>query len=138
MSQRKKSVANRRKGNLQVKTKFKRAVMSLRRMKANNQRQAVAGASNAFIKDVSSVMNRIRNNPHTVSAKHKKVIKRHRKLLRKLVNKNTSIAAKRKILLQKGGIVPFLIPIICASIGAAGSVAGAAVASAVGSAVARA
>lgn len=119
---------------LAVKSKFLHAARRLRQMKANAQKQTIANASNEFVRDVSSVMGRLRKRPDLVSSKHRKVIRRHRGKLQRLVNKKTSLQKKRKILMSSGGIFPALIPIIAAAIGAAGSVG----AGAVGAAISRA
>lgn len=120
-------------GKIQVKGKFYNALQSLRRMKAKEQRMRASNASREFIKDVSKVMRQIRTKPHLVSNKHRKILKRYKKPLRQLIKRNSSLARQRKVLLLRGGILPFLVPIICASIAAAGSVG----ASAAGAAIMR-
>lgn len=116
---------------LHVKPKFKVAIRQLQRMNTKRQRQSVYHSSNQFIKDFASAIAKLRNKPHLVSAKHAKEMQRHRRKLQLLARKGASIKRKRKVLNQRGGIAPFLIPIIAASIGAAGSVAGAAAGAAV-------
>ena len=108
---------------LQVKRQFRRAVNHLQRMSPVKQRTAVVGASNKFIRDMSGFLSKIRSKGDLVKPSHRKILRRHRKKLKKLVNPKTSIARKRLILSQKGGIVPALIPIIVALIGAGGGVA---------------
>jgi len=117
-----------KKSKMVVKKKFKIAMLKLRRMSKKQQQETVAGASKEFIRDMSTVLNKMRNKPHLVkSSKHRKQLKRHRTKLRRLVSPQVSLDKKRKILLMKGGIAPLLIPILCASIGAAGAVGSAAV-----------
>ena len=120
-------------GKIKVNRKFFNALQALRRMKPKEQRMRASNASKEFVKDVSKVMSQIRTKPHLVATKHRKVLKRYKKPLRQLVKRNTSLARKRKVLLLRGGILPFLVPIICASIAAAGSVG----ASAAGAAIMR-
>ena len=104
-------------------TKFTRAMQTLKRLSPEKRRLATIGASNVFIRDVSSALKKIRARPHLVKGKHRKVLKKHRNKLRRLVSAKVSVNKKRSILTQKGGIAPILIPIICASIAAAGSTA---------------
>ena len=111
---------------LKVKKQFKDAMTRLRRMTPLNQRTSVIGASNQFIRDISSFLNRIRDAGHMLKAAHRNTLRRHKKKLRKLVSAKTPIDRKRLILSQKGGIAPILVPIIVALIGAGGSVGAAA------------
>lgn len=113
---------------LVIKRVFKNAMNRLRRMKASKQRAVAVGASNHFIRDISQFMSQIRKRPDLVKkASHRQTLKRFSKQLRKLVHAKTPIHVKRSILLQKGGFLPFLIPIITAIIGAGGAVASGAV-----------
>lgn len=118
---------------LQVKKQFKDAMARLHRMIAVKQRAAVVGASDKFIRDVTSFMLKIRKKGHLIKPSHRNILKRNRIKLRKLVNATTPVSMKRLILSQKGGIIPALIPIIVALIGAGGGIA----ASATGAAVMR-
>lgn len=121
-----------KKSKMTVKKKFKNAMFKLRHMSKKKQQNVVAGASKEFIKDISKHLSKIRSKPHLVkNSKHRKQLKRHRAKLQRLVNPQVSLDKKRKILLMKGGIIPFLIPIICASIGAAGTVGAAAAGAAI-------
>ena len=115
--------SKKRKGSSMFSNKFKRAMFTLKKLTPEKRRLATIGASNLFIRDVSSALKKIRSRPHLVKGKHRKVLKKHRDKLRRLVNAKVSINKKRSILTQKGGIVPVLIPIICAAIGAAGTTA---------------
>ena len=91
-------------------------------MKRASQKILTQGASKEFIRDVSNFLKRVRQRPDLVKGSHRKTLQRHRKKLRRLIHANTPIEKKRQILLQKGGIIPALIPIICAVIGACGAV----------------
>lgn len=128
---RSKKMRGRRQRKLVVKKKFAIAIKRLSKLSPNVQRAAVAQANSKFIKDVSSVMKKIRKRPDLASAAQKKRLQKHRYRLQKLVNPKTSIAKKREILMHRGGILPFLIPLIVAGIGAAGSVASGAVTAAI-------
>lgn len=116
---------------LTVKPKFADALRRLKRMKKGKQRTAVLGASNEFIRDVSSFMQKLKRRPDLVSKTHRKTLAKHRTKLRRLVHAKTPIDNKRLILSQTGGILPFLIPIICASITAAGGIGAAATSAAI-------
>lgn len=107
---------------LKVKRKFANAMLRMRKMKRAKQRTLVEGASNEFIRDVSGFIKRVRHRPDLVKGSHRKVLRRHKKKLQRLIHAKTPIKKKRRILLQKGGIIPALIPIICAIIGAGGAV----------------
>ena len=107
-------------------------MFKLRRMSKQRQRKVVAQASPEFVKDVGIFLRKIRTKPHLIrNAKHRRQLKRHRSKLLRLVNPHVSVEKKRRILLMRGGIAPFLIPIICADIGAAGSVGAAATSAAI-------
>lgn len=114
-----------------VKQKFVNAMKRLKQMKAKKQRSAILGASNEFIRDVSGFMNKLRKQPHFVKSKHRNVLNKHRLKLRKLIHAKTPLEDKRLILSQTGGIIPALVPIICALIGAGGGIAGAATSAAI-------
>ena len=117
---------------INVKAKFKNAMFQLRRISKQKQRNSVATASNEFIKDLSKHLAKIRMQPHLVkNKKHRTQLKRNRGKLLNLINPQVSLGKKRGILLMKGGIIPLLIPIICASIGAAGTVGAAATSAAI-------
>lgn len=86
------------------------------------QRATVLSASDRFIHDFTKFLRNIRNKGHLMKPSHRRILKKHRNKLRKLVKANTPMNMKRLILTQKGGIVPFLIPLAVAMIGAAGTV----------------
>ena len=127
MTKRKKTVGKK----LKVKEKFAKAVSRLRRLRPSQQRALVSGASNEFIRDVSGFLRKIRKKSHMIKTSHRNVLWRHRNKLRKLIQAKTPINRKRAILIQKGGIIPALIPIIVALIGAGGGIAGAATSAAI-------
>lgn len=106
-----------------VKRKFIKAMKSLQDMPKRKQRIAAVNASNEFIRDVGRFMKKIQKRPGLVmKAAHRKILQRNKKKLRKLIHAKTPVTEKRLILAQKGGIIPALIPIVCAIIGAAGTI----------------
>jgi len=129
---RKVRVKSSKKGKLRVKRKLYKALQSLRRMKPKTIHARLRVASKEFVKDIANVMSRLRSRPNLVpKPKDRRTLQKYKKSLRRLTSKGPSVEKKRKILLQRGGILPLLIPIICASIGAAGTVGAAAVGAAV-------
>lgn len=114
-----------------VKPKFAHALKRLKRMKKRKQKMTVLGASNEFIRDVSSFLEKLKSRPDLVSKSQRKTLQKHRAKLRRLVHAKTPVDSKRRILSQTGGIFPFLIPIICASITAAGGIGAAATSAAI-------
>lgn len=121
--------ANRRKNTkgkrkkIKVKRKFKNAISRLKTMTARQKRTAALGASNEFLHDISRFFKKLRKRPDLVTkSKHRRILKRHKSKLRKLVHAKTTMNDKRRILAQKGGILPALIPILVAGIGAVGGI----------------
>ena len=78
-----------------VKRRFFNAMKRLKQMKAPKQRAAVLGASNDFIRDVSTFMSRLRKQPDLVKGSHRKVLQKHRLKLRKLIHAKTPLENKR-------------------------------------------
>ena len=114
-----------------VKAKFKQAIKKLVKLNKATQRQLVKHSGNQFIRDFGMAIAKIRNKADLFTKKQIQQLRRYKRKLRILANSRSSLQKKRQILNQKGGIAPFLIPIIAAAIGSAGSVAGAAVHAAV-------
>lgn len=118
-------------GKLLVNLKFYHAIKKLRRLKAKQQRATVNGASNEFINDITKTLKRMRSQPTMVSDKHRKILKKHRTKLRRLVHAKTGMKIKRRILMQRGGFISILVPIISAIIAAAGGIGAAATSAAI-------
>ena len=100
------------------------ALHALKHLPKQRRQQALRNSSPQFIKDLSSAVRKLRVSK--VSPNVQRRLSKHRALLRCLCNSKTSIKKKRQALVQRGGVLPFLVPIIVASIGAAGSVGAAA------------
>lgn len=122
---------SRKSGKLLVKHKFYHAIKKLQHLKAKQQRAALSGSSNEFINDVTKTLKRIRSQPSMISTKHKNILKKHRNKLRRLVHAKTAMKVKRRILMQKGGFISVLVPIISAIIAAAGGIGAAATSAAI-------
>lgn len=99
-------------GKLVVKRKFYEAIKKLHRLKANQQRAAVSGASNEFVNDISKLLRRLKTSTNLISSKHRRGIKKQRLKFKRLAQAKSTVKAKRRILTQKGGFLPFLIPLI--------------------------
>ena len=119
---------------MRVPSNFYRAVHVLKRMKTKQRQSALAKANDKFINDLSHVMRKdcqLPPNVVHVSPQLKRRIRSRQKALQSFTKAKTSLKRKRMIVRQKGGIIPALIPIICAAIGAGGSVAAAGVGAAI-------
>ena len=126
----------RKKGKkIRVSSSFQKAVTQLKRMKGNRRRLALAHANDKFIRHLSNTVGKIRHSPPVaLMTKNPRLWRRiqfQRKALQSFANRKTSIKTKRKIVKQKSGIIPALIPLICAGITAAGGVASAGVGAAI-------
>ena len=108
----KRSKKSKRSGKLMVKKKFYEAIKKLHRLKGSQQKAAVSGASNEFINDISKTLRRLKCAPNLVSSKFKRRIGKQRSKFKRLSQANTTLKAKRRILTQKGGFLPLLIPLL--------------------------
>lgn len=119
-----------------TKAKFAGAMRRLKGMTKAKQKAAIHGASNEFIRDMTSYLKKLKKRPDLIkNATHRKLVRKHRKKLQKFIHANTTIHQKRNILTQKGGqvggFITALVAIICAAIGAAGSIGAAATSAAI-------
>lgn len=90
--------------------KFDKAINQLRRMSPGKRRAAMSVANNSFIRQLSSRVRRLRHSK--VSPKKVKRIRHYSHPLQQLANNKVSFASKRKILSQRGGFLPFLLPLL--------------------------
>ena len=89
-----KAKRSKKSGKLTVKKKFSAAINKLQRLKCNQQRNAVSGASNEFINDISKTLRRLKSAPDLVSSKHKRSIRKHKSKLKRLAQAKTTLKAK--------------------------------------------
>ena len=75
---RRKTKGGKKSGKLTVKKKFSEAINKLRRLKCNQQRAAVSGASNDFINDFSKILRRLKATSNLISSKHQRPIRKHK------------------------------------------------------------
>ena len=86
----------------------------------NKKRKALAqSASNRVIRTIAQVGKNVLNGNFKLSPRQKQRIRRHKKILRALSLKRSSLKSKRKLLIQKGGaFLPLLLgPILSAVAG---------------------
>ena len=72
-------------------------------MKVNDRSSAIRHANNKFIKDFCSIVKTLRFKKLT--QKQLRVVKKHKKSLRRLINSRISIPEKRHTLSQRGGLL---------------------------------
>lgn len=104
MARKRSSQKKTRKRSSQKKTrtsKFMRAISRLKKLKPNEQSQAMSLANDSFIRQFCGQVKKMKH--ANLSTKQRKVLKSHRKNLQSLVNKRTGISKKRNILSQRGG-----------------------------------
>ena len=106
------------------RSKFVKALIRLRKLPLAEQRRQLQLANGRFIKDCCAATRKARY--AKVSPSLRKRLKRHRKALHTFVNPRTSLRKKKQVLTQRGGILPFLIPLLVAGISATGSIGAAA------------
>ena len=93
---------------------FRRALYRLKRLKPKHQCQAIGMANDAFIRQMCTHVKKLRYNKKVKLAPR---LKRHKGKLRQLVSARTSISKKRKILGQRGGFLPALLPLLVSTVG---------------------
>ena len=98
-------------------TKFRLALLQLKRLKPHHQCEAMKMANNGFIRQMCTHVKKLRR--AKLNGKQIKSLKRHRNKLRTLANANVSLTRKRKLLSQRGGFLPFLIPLLGSIVGPA-------------------
>ena len=105
-------------------SKLLSALLRLRKLPPSEQQRQLQLANSKFILDLCTAARKAR----FVNAKPaiRKKVRHHRKTIRKFLNRRTSVHKKKQLLTQRGGIAPFLIPLIVAAIGGASSVGAAA------------
>lgn len=90
--------------------RLSRAISSLRKMKSSDRYQAIRFANDSFIRDLCSKINQLKHK--RLTPQQQQIVKKYRSKLKVLCNRRTSIKKKRQTLSQKGGILPFLLPLI--------------------------
>ena len=109
-------------------TKFQTALIRLRNLPRGKQQQAMSMANNKFIDQFCSHVKRLKY--AKLNARQRKLLRKQRAKLQSLIKKRTTIQRKPQILSQRGGFIPFLLPLLA-------SVVAPALAAAIGKAVNR-
>ena len=105
---------------------FRRALLRLKNLKGRHQSQAIGMANDTFIRQMCQGVKKLRYNKK-VNRQSARRLQRHRANLRQLVSPRLSVHKKRKLLSQRGGILPALIPLLLSAVGpVAGGIVGAA------------
>ena len=100
----------RRQSKRKRKGKFSQAISSLRKMKSNDRYDAIRYANDDFIRDICSQISKLKHKKLT--RQQEDIVRKYKSKLKVLTNRRNSIKKKRKALSQKGGILPFLFPLI--------------------------
>ena len=96
-------------------TKFRSALLQLKRLKPHHQCEAMKMANNGFIRQMCTHVKKLRRTK--LNGKQIQSLKRHRNKLRALANANVSLTRKRKLLSQRSGFLPLLIPLLGSIVG---------------------
>lgn len=108
-------------------TKLISTLKRLSKLPSSQLQRQIQLANHKFVNDLCAATRKLRYAKIKLTPTLRKKLTRHRQHLRSLANRRTSVQTKKKLLTQRGGVLPFLIPLIVAGISAAGSVGAAAV-----------
>lgn len=100
----------------------------LSKLKPKQTKLLIRHANNDLVKCVCECMQNVANGVVHISPATKMKLSKHRNKIRKIINKRTKIAKKKKLLEQSGGFLPLLLAPI---VGLLGSVVGEAISNAV-------
>ena len=89
---------------LKTSPQFRKALEALNRMNGRYKCRALNSASNQFIRDLSKTVNQVRYiSPNQITPLMRKRIYKHRKAMRVLADRKSSVKRKKRLLTQKGG-----------------------------------
>ena len=112
-SRRRKSTKRHRRSSRRGKTSNSKFVQTLRKVKSlpnAHKYQAMRMANNNFVRKFCVHVKKLKHKKLRPS--QRKVLAANRSKLRKLANSKVSLKSKRKMLTQRGGFLPALIPLI--------------------------
>ena len=89
-------------------SKFSTIIKRLQKLKPSQRQQAIEIANDKFIRDFAAHVKKLRTAKSLKPGLQKK-LKKHCVALRKLTNKKTTIKMKRKLLSQRGGLLPLAL-----------------------------
>ena len=81
----------------------------------------ILNSDNDFILTIIECMLNIMNGNVNLNDENFKILKPYNKTFKKLIKKKISLSNKRKIIVQKGGFLQFLIPAIISAVGSIAS-----------------
>ena len=96
-----------KRGGKQNKKSFANALRKLSALTPSQRVAAMKLANDKFIRQFCQHVKSLRYKP--LSSKHRNQLRRQSKELRKMLSAKTSIKSKRKMLTQRGGILPLLL-----------------------------
>ena len=101
----------RRKQSTKRKTsKFSKAISTLLKMRGHDRYNAIRYANDNFIRDLCSKISKLKYKKLTPH--EEEIVRKYRSKLKVLCDRRKSIEKKRQTLSQKGGILPFLLPLV--------------------------
>ena len=93
-----------------TKNKFVQTLQKLKSLPNAHKYQAMRMANNNFVRKFCVHVKKLRHKK--LQPSQRKVLEANRSKLRKLANSKVSLKSKRKMLTQRGGFLPALIPLI--------------------------
>ena len=105
MVKRRRRQSSRRRGD----AKFYRSLRQLKSMSTKHRCQAMKMANDNFVRKFCAHVRKLRQ--AKLKPEQRKILARHKSVLKKLANNRISLSNKRKILSQRGGFLP-LLPMI--------------------------
>ena len=88
------------------KSSFATALKRLKKLKRHDRYRAMSIANDSFIRQFCSKVKKLKH--AKVSPKTRKALQKHKKKLRKLLGKRTTVKQKRTMLSQRGGGIDWL------------------------------
>ena len=91
-------------------SKFSKAILTLQKMRGHERYNAIRYANDNFIRDLCSKINKLKYKKLT--PQQEEIVRKYRSKLKALCDRRKSIQKKRQTLSQKGGILPFILPLV--------------------------
>lgn len=89
---------------------FSQALHKLKRLKPAQRCEAIKLSNNNFIRQFCAHVKKLKH--QKIHPKYQKALASRKATLRKLTNNKVSLKSKRKILSQKGGFLPAILPLM--------------------------
>ena len=105
-----KGIRRRKQSAKAKKSRFSKAISTLRGMRGHQRYNAIRYANDNFIRDLCSNINKLRYKKLT--RKEEEIVRKYNAKLKVLCDRRKSIQKKRQMLSQKGGILPFILPLV--------------------------